>query len=116
MPIKTLTLMASELSSHYSSKMVLLIVFTWVFLTVFHTGDIRDQFKSPKPMYYYTSTNNRAVVKRQKKIDVSLMEEVDETFENSVHGRYMPHWYFSYYFDCTFILLLYKFPLLKKSY
>ena len=92
MPIKNLTFMASELSSHYSSKMVLLIVFTWVFLTVFHTGDIRDQFKSPKPLYYYTPTDNPAVFKRQKKIDVSLMEEVDETLENSINGRYKPRW------------------------
>ena len=80
-------LMASELSSHYSSKMVLLIVFTWVFLTVFHSGDIRDQFKSPTPVYYYTPANNRASFKRQKKIDVSLIEEVDETLENSINGK-----------------------------
>ena len=87
MPFKNLMLMASELSPHYSSKMVLLIVFTWVFLTVFNTGDIRDQFKSPKPMYYYTPTNNRTVFKRQKEIDVSLMEDIDETLENSINGK-----------------------------
>ena len=76
MPSQTLISLVSQITTQHNFKIVILVVLTWIFLTIFHTVDLRHKYKSPPPTYYYTALNNNKI-RTPKKIDISLLEASD---------------------------------------
>ena len=83
-------LLATVLNNN--TKIVILFVSTWIFVTLLSSMDIRQRTEwssPPPPMYYYTSLKKDHMTRKLQKavsnkieIDTSFLEEVDST-ENS---------------------------------
>ena len=75
-----------------NTKVIILLVSTWIFVTLLSSIDIRQRTEwssPPPPMYYYTSLKKDHMTRKLQKtvsnkieIDTSFLEEIDST-ENS---------------------------------
>ena len=91
MSCQTLVSIVSSITTQQNFKIVILLAFTWIVVTIFHTIDVGDPYISPPPMYYYTSLNDDKIRKRQKMdhmdIDISFLEEFDGNTYDNDHGN-----------------------------
>ena len=75
-----------QLKLNNNIKIAILIVCSWMLVSILTSLDTKNQTRSPPPMFYYTSLVNDPIRKRQKmdntKIDTRLIENINEA-ENS---------------------------------
>ena len=89
---QTFRTMSSHLLTQHNFKVVILLVSTWIFVTLLSSFDTKNGIKSPQPSIYYYTSSNTGLHKNSPKsnnveIDTSLVLEVldiDEDLDSDI--------------------------------
>ena len=78
---------ATQFSSQRSFKITFLIVFTWIFLTVFQSGNVSERFRAPSPTLYYKTEYKQYKRTRGSNVDISFLDDIEKIADNLENGK-----------------------------